>query len=125
MKKCFRARGVTLRLRNHAQVIKAGNVMGIQLQPLPKISFCLVESPQVQIRDSEERIGPRRILNREKIFELLDGLVPSACHEVALAECCDEIGALRRYFDTFFEKWYRIFEIVLRHTDLCHQEEIG
>ena len=64
-----------------------------------------------------------RWIEFDQFLEFFDGLVHLACHEIALAQRGQQIGALGGDRKARFQKRYRIFEIILRHADPGHQKD--
>ena len=76
---------IALPLSDEAEVEQAGGVARIEFEPLLEILLSFVESPKVPVGESEEGVGARRAFDLEEFFELFNGLVDLAGHEVAFA----------------------------------------
>src|SRR5271156_5349451 len=86
--------GVSLPLCDEAEIKQACAVMRIELEAFLKISFCLVESAEMPVRDAKEHVRPCGWIQCNQFLECFDGLVHLACHEIAFAQRGQHIGAL-------------------------------
>src|SRR6266436_2117511 len=114
---------VSLPFSDKSHVEKTRAVARVQLQSFLKILLCFIESAEMAIGKSHECIGARRRIERDERLELVDRFFCLPGHEIAFAEGGVEVGALGSDLHARSEERYRVFEIILRHTDAGEKKD--
>ena len=98
--------------------------MRIELQPLLEVLLCLIEPPQVAIREPQKCVGTGGVFEFKKLLEFFDGLLDLSGHEVAFPQRSQQVGSLaEQSADPTSSKRNRILKIILRHAYLGHEED--